>query len=571
MVSKMTIDTADGSREIMKPYTRGAEGRWGRMRRWALLGLFFFFCWFWGLAFAFLAPYLILFFAFPIGILLFLCVWALPDEMPAPLTALNTMFFAYLVGKILWPDYLAIALPGLPWITIARLTGGPVALLLLICVSVSRPFRAESAAVLRQSTTIFYLMLAFNTLQVLTLPLSQYLAVSVDHLYNDEVSWIVMFFVASWVFSKPKRAERWVLIFWLLTIPTCIIGGLEFIKQRPLWAGHIPGFLKVEDPSVQMVLAGVMRAYTGRYRVISTATTPLGFSEYLALAAPFMIHTIMSSNYSRLLRWTAGLALPLAAIGVWLTNARLGSISLFLGLLIYGLLWALHQRRWRPRNIFASLITYAYPLLFLGAMAVTLLVGRIRRIVWGGGEAANSDAGRSAQFKAAVPLLEKNPIGHGVAMGGQTLGFRAPSGVLTIDSYFLSIILEYGVIGFLIYYGMFGLGAGRALRVAMRTPPERRELTLLMPIGVSLIIFIFIKAVFAEELNNGFGFMLLAMSCALIYRARVEAGEAAPSSAEPAVTSPLGGRGGHGPDQPGGLQLGGPLRPRRPSSQPATP
>ncbi len=39
------------------------------------------------------------------------------------------------------------------------------------------------------------------------------------------------------------------------------------------------------------------------------------------------------------------------------------------------------------------------------------------------------------------------PWGYGIGQGGITLGFASPSGVLTIDSYFLSVLLEFGMSG----------------------------------------------------------------------------------------------------------------------------
>lgn len=515
-------DKLDRSR-ILIPYTPDPDAPARKLRRWVGLGVLFFFCWFWGLAFAFLAPFLLLIFVVPAAVLASLCVWALPAEMSAPLKAMNWLFFAYLVVKLLWPDYLAIDVRVLPWITVARLAAIGITITLLISLSVSETFRKELKSIVTDSKIVFYFLIAFNLIQILTLPLSHSLSISMGRFYNDEINWIFMFFVACWVFAHPGRAERWTNIFWIASMPIAVLATFEFLKHHVLWAGHIPAFLRIEDPSIQMMLAGVERAYTGRYRAIGTFTTPLGLGEYFALAAPFAFNVVLNAGFSRNLRITAAAAIPMIMLGVWLTNARVGSIGFLTAFVIFGLIWTLHQRRFRPRNVFASLINFSYPVLFLGLISATVVFGRLRRIVWGGGETNSSTEGRKAQVEAAIPLIEKNPIGHGVAMAAQTLGFRAPSGLLTIDSYFLSILLEYGVIGFLAYYGMFAWGAGRAIRVGMAQPPEKRELGLLIPAGVSLIIYIQVKSVFSEELNNSLGFIILALTCALIHRVKVEA------------------------------------------------
>ena len=301
--------------------------------------------------------------------------------------------------------------------------------------------------------------------------------------------------------------------------------------------------------------------------LISTFTTPLGLAEYFAIAAPFVLHVVMNGEFSRRLRVVAIGTIPLIMLGVWLTNARVGSIGFLMGLVVYGLVWSLHQRRFRPNNTFASLLTLSYPVLFLALMAATVLIGRLRRVVWGGGETANSTESRKAQLEAAIPLVAKNPIGHGVGMAAQTFGFRLPSGLLTIDSYYLSIVLEYGVLGFLIYYGMFVWGAGRAIRVGMAQPPEKRELSLLIPAGVSLLVYVLTKSVFSEEGNNSLGFILLGLTCALVYRAKAEA----PSVALAAEPVPATGLVGRRSVQVTGANGPGPRRSSRPAIQPASP
>src|SRR5258705_12970248 len=56
--------------------------------------------------------------------------------------------FAFLIGLLCWPDYIAIALPGMPWITVLRLTTIPLAAVFLLNLSQSRVFRGELSAIL---------------------------------------------------------------------------------------------------------------------------------------------------------------------------------------------------------------------------------------------------------------------------------------------------------------------------------------------------------------------------------------------------------------------------------------
>src|SRR5207237_702663 len=130
---------------ILRPYAR--PGR--RTPFIIMMVLLVVACFAYGYGFSVFAPYRMVPFAFPILILGAIAIWALPELGTAPRRALMTMFFIFFFSLPLWPNYLAIALPGLPWITLIRLTGFPLTFILLLSVSISQSFRSELAAQLR--------------------------------------------------------------------------------------------------------------------------------------------------------------------------------------------------------------------------------------------------------------------------------------------------------------------------------------------------------------------------------------------------------------------------------------
>ena len=136
-----------------------------------------------------------------------------------------------------------------------------------------------------------------------------------------------------------------------------------------------------------------------------------------------------------------------------------------------------------------------------------------------------------------MPKLFKNPIGHGTGSGAEVLGFRNPAGVLTIDTYFLRIALEYGVVGFVVYYGMFIASTYIGARSSMDVKDRSSETMLLIPASVSLFNFLFIKSVFSNDENHPLAFMLMGMVVALTYRLRKEQGTLFPAKANKAVTA----------------------------------
>jgi hypothetical protein len=120
-----------------------------------------------------------------------------------------------------------------------------------------------------------------------------------------------------------------------------------------------------------------------------------------------------------------------------------------LSFLLYLAAWGILRWRQSRESLFGPAITLAYPLIFAAFIAATFTVGRLRRMVWGGGEHQFSTDARRVQYERGFEILAGNPFGHGIGMGAETLGFTNLAGVLTIDTYYLAIALEYGVIGFL--------------------------------------------------------------------------------------------------------------------------
>src|SRR3546814_5858998 len=111
----------------------------------------------------------------------------------------------------------------------------------------------------------------------------------------------------------------------------------EYRLERPPWVGHIPSFLKVNDPVIAAVLDGSRRSSDGLYRVQTTYTTSLSSAEFLAMAMPFILHYFLTSR------------------SAWLR----------LGLLIvsFGVIFAVYASRARPGMIGLGIAHLSYPLL----------------------------------------------------------------------------------------------------------------------------------------------------------------------------------------------------------------
>jgi hypothetical protein len=513
---------------VLRPYV-DLHSRWRLAARVLVplgVGLL---CIVYGFFFAITAPFLIVPLAAPVGVLALLAIWALPENNVVPVKAMELAFSASIIGLILWPNYLALTLPGLPWITMIRLTGFPMAFFLLISLSASSTFRHRILDTADATPLVFRMFILFTANCFISLPFSHEIGDSVNKLLIQNLNWTCIFFVSLYIFRQPGRIERYLRLLLALTITIIVFSIWEALGEHVLWGGHVPSFLRVEDPSAQRALAGAVRGATGQYRTKATFSTALGLSEYLALITPFALHWA-TGRYSVVLRLVGLALIPTLYFVIRLTDSRLGVVGYLVSCLVFLLLWSLVRWRRRMGDILTAAIVYAYPSMFLAAVAATMFVHKVHVLVFGGGSTAASNEARGNQFKMALPALLRNPIGHGAGQSGGAMGYKAGD-FIAIDSYYINLALDYGVLGVALYVAIFATIIGAAVTTMLRSSPtDDREASLILPLATCLSAFLVIRGVFGQADIHPIIFMMSGMIIALVARAKARAAAPAQSS-----------------------------------------
>ena len=502
---------------ILAPYTRPRPRSLGLVLMVALTIA----CLAYGYAFGMTAPFDMVPFGLPILLLGALSVWALPELGAAPTKAIERFFFVFFLG-LLWPNYLAIALPGLPWITVIRLAGFPLTFLLLYSLSSSRIFRAEAGRTLKAAPVLWMGVATFAIYQTLSIGLSDAPQMSGQQLIATQISWTAIFFVSAYVFTKPGRVERWVFLLWLVAVALSFLAIREFMLGKVLWAGHVPNFLVVQDDSVIRAMNAKARAGTTRYRVQGTFSSPLGLGEFLAMVTPFALHFV-AGPFRLGMRIAAAVSLPLILNAIILTDTRLGFTGFLIACVLYVFCWGALQWRQHRGSLWGPAVVLSYPAVLAAFALAVLTVPRLRLMTLGGGQHQASTEAREAQVAQGIPLILSHPFGHGIGRGGLSLGFRNGAGTLTVDTYYLMIGLDYGIFGFIIFYGMFLAGIFNGFR-GFVSGPLQREQTILVPLTISLVCFFIIKSIYSGVDNQPIAFMMLGAIIALVYRVKVDNG-----------------------------------------------
>jgi hypothetical protein len=476
-------------------------------------------CLLYGFFFGLTAPFLLVPFVVPIALVAALIIWALPDQRSAPTLPIEFLLPAYFVTLILWPRYLAITLPGLPWINIQRVVGFVMAGFFLISLSVSKTFRSRIYRSASSIKLLWYLFLGYIFVQIFTTIVSGSPIASAQIVIDQQIYWTCTFFLSCLLFRKIDMVERYWTLLCLMSLFIVFVTAAESREQHILWVNHIPPILRVPDPSVQLTLTPTFRPGTNVYRAKATFSTPLALAEYLSLLTPFFLHFAVS-RISPVIRAACWLMIPAIFVAVRMTDARLGLVGILASLLLYGLLWTIVRWRSHPRDLLAAATVYAYPVIFFAGIGVVFASHRLKLMVFGDGAQVSSTEARQTQLSMAMSKVWIHPWGYGTGQSGKAMGF-AKDAFITIDNYFIALVLDYGLLGVLVWYGMFVTGIVVAVRYCVSAEyGQRREARLLAPLAVSLTAFLIVKWVHGQSDNHAIFFMMLGMISALVYRLR---------------------------------------------------
>jgi hypothetical protein len=471
-----------------------------------------------GAAFALFIPYLIAPLVIPFIFLSFIVVWSLPQQPSGMDHVLLPILFLLFVSIVLWPSYLAIAIPNLPRITISRAVGVPLSVLFLINLSISRHFKHGLKHSLIDSLPLFAMLLVFFLIQTASLFFSSNKSASVNLYVATTINCTIVYFIGSYGFIKVGAPERFGGLICFMAVVLAIIAFWERHLNHLPWVGHVPSFLQVNDPVVERILAGTARQ-GGAHRSQATFTTALGLSEYFGLSMPFFFF-FATEGYSKHIRLISIFSIPVVFFATVITQARTGLLGILVAVLVYPALWIFLEWRKQKTSLLVFSIVASSPILLIGALVAAFLTPGIRiRLLGGGGEQLSTQA-RVVQVHMGIPKILSHPWGYGIGQAAETLGYTNAAGMLTIDSYPLRVALEYGVLGLAVWFLLLGIGLLSSFKGALLAGTAR-ESRLFIPLTVAILSYMLMKINFAQEDNQPLIYAILGMVTALGCRERL--------------------------------------------------
>ena len=234
---------------ILKPYTRRRDP--GRLQRTvtgiALVSLAALY----GVLLSVLPMQFLLLPLVPILLGVALILWLLPDigGVQEPWMRASMQWFVLL--NVLWPTYVAINAPGLPWISGTRVALFALMVAALVNFATSSDFRGRIADAMAAIPLVQRAFWVFWGATAFSLLISVEPFVSLSKFANNQIYWTAMLALSAWLATTPGFASAigrtlgWtIMIVGALAVNEYRAGGVVWLPYLPSWLTADEGFMK---------------------------------------------------------------------------------------------------------------------------------------------------------------------------------------------------------------------------------------------------------------------------------------------------------------------------------------
>jgi hypothetical protein len=454
-------------------------------------------------------------FASLIGIILLLAMWMADDTEPDLQKYGSILFLAFISLSIAWPNYMAVAIPGLPWITPTRLVLVLASSVLLLQVSQSAVTRKLIRGAINCSRPAYIGLIIFILAMFGTFWLARAPGEALTFVVQQLILWLVPLLIGLWLFNDARIVTKSIIAIIISLLPVMILTLFEYKNQLPIWIPYIPSFLQVEGPQMQTFLEA-QTLLDGSYRAKGNFGVPLYFTQILLMVLPFIMHGIFDARSPRE-RMLSVLYLIFILSIILLNNTRTGSTGQLVvigGMIgIFALRHYLQSRN--PFDMTGPVLTVGVPLMG-GILALLIALSpRLQTMTIGGSLHAGSDEVRDEQWAKAWAAVLSNPFGHGAQESGPLTG-RLRLGVWIVDSTWINFLVDYGIIGALGW--AFFLGFVAAAGVLIYLQRHDRSADLCGPAAIAIGAFMMSMYTISYYANIPLVMVFVALVCATRYR-----------------------------------------------------
>lgn len=372
-----------------------------------------------------------------------------PAMRAAPRSLIMPLIYFGVLLLPLWPVYIHVKPGPLPILTPPRLILYAVSIFWAYDMICSPLRRGQLASALKRGRCIALPAGLFFMLGLFSLPMAEGRALAIPEFFRQAMIWLLPFLAFATYVRRPRELK---IIVTLLAITGGISGAgaiAEFLSGK-LLANLLSPFIG-SSGGEWLEIAKAEKVRDGVFRAQFTHTHPLSLGEFLALMAPVAFALAISEKgWAKKCAWALCLALLLG--GAYSTNSRASLLIIGFALSICSAIYAFRFMKtaaaWRFKPAAALLSLF----LILGS---PLIAAGVYKVVAGeaGQSTARSSQTRLDQIEQAWPKIKERPIGgYGAGRSARVLGFWGRT--LTIDNYYLTLALDFGLPGPIVFGAM---------------------------------------------------------------------------------------------------------------------
>lgn len=512
---------------ILPPYTRRVNNLRHKALKAAVITATIAFAIIMGFWIAIFTTLVVPMFVGVIGVLFLIAMWMALDEEPDLGRPAAALLIAFLTLSVAWPAYLAVAIPGLPWLTPTRVALALLTFLMLLQLSQSSLARAQITGAITGMKLPFigYALMMF--MMFATVAIASKPGESLSFSAQQIILWNIPLLASIWLFHTPAVATRATRAMGYALVLVMLLTIVEFHNQLPVWIPYIPSFLKVDAPQMNSFMRALV-LLDGSYRAKGTFGIHLYYSQLLLMMLPFVLHWLLDAKAPARRLWAFAL-LALMLTVIWMNNTRTattGQLVVAAGMLgLFALRHHLHTTN--KIDLMAPAFALGIPAA-AGLLAVLIAISpRLQTMTIGGTKNAGSDAVRDGQWERAWSAVASNPFGYGSGESGPLTGRITSGGIWIVDSSWINFMVDYGLLGAIGLALFLGVTAGIGALIYLQRADEEADLA--GPAAVAIGSFAMSMYTISFVGNIPVLMVLIGLVCATRNRLAV-AGKLAPPS-----------------------------------------
>lgn len=400
-----------------------------------------------------------------LAFLAFVIVWLYrQDHHSAFNFPIRLLFLTTATLSVLWPRYIFFHLGGLPgfnFYTLCIFLCIPVGVSILIYSGVDwRSFKSYFT----KGGAIAWLCVLWPIWAMTCSVLGEEPLYSTVEFFKESIYITSFIFFGVLITLFPGGTTCLLRCLIVVAFIVAALGVIESFIYKNLFIQFASTGGSIESQKLlQNILADKIRS--GNYRIQSVFDHPIVFSQFISAILPLAAFSFIHDK-NKIIKVISFLLLPMVLLAVVKSGSRSGFFSLAAAFACMAFVWwfrALKQGYFSralalislPAMIGACALAY----FFLGE----LFAGRSQHEV-------SSTNTRLYMLESGIKALSESPIigfGHGIAI--TKAGVTSFTGTATIDNYLLSIVLDYGLGGLLLFIAILTLYSVRSIKFSIQS------------------------------------------------------------------------------------------------------